>query len=152
MTYSINAFAKRAVSTLAMMALFSLSVAYADAGSGPCAHAVGLGALACNVKSSIADFGSLMISIAYLAGIGFGIAAVFKFKQHKDNPQQTPVGTPFAMLGISVVLVFLPGIYAPAGQTLFGKGGAGKEQVGGFGGDISGLPGAGSSGSGGSGN
>ena len=35
--------------------------------------------------------------------------AIFKFKQHKDNPTQVPVGTPVAMLAISAALVFLPG-------------------------------------------
>ena len=31
-----------------------------------------------------------------------------------------PIGTPFALLGISVLLVFLPGLYAPAGASIFG--------------------------------
>ena len=70
-----------------------------------------------------------MISTAYVAGIGFGIAAIFKFKQHKDNPTQIPIGTPFALLGVSVMLVFLPGLYNPLGQTVYGKGGG---TVGGF--------------------
>ena len=56
-----------------------------------------------------------MLGVA-LAGLGFGIAAIFKFKQHKDNPTQVPIGTPFALLAISVLLVFFPAIYKPAGQ------------------------------------
>ena len=80
-----------------------------------------IGNLATNVSANLSDIGQLMIGIAYVAGIGFGISAIFKFKQHKDNPTQIPIGTPFALLGVSVLLVFLPGLYAPAGQTVFGS-------------------------------
>lgn len=80
-----------------------------------------LGTLASNVTQSYENIGKLMVSTAYLAGIGFGIAAIFKFKQHKDNPTQIPVGTPFTLLAVSAALVFLPGLYAPLGSTIFGS-------------------------------
>lgn len=99
-----------------------------------------LGTLATNVSDSFNQIGNMMIGLAYVAGIGFGISAIFKFKQHKDNPTQIPISTPFALLGVSVLLVFLPSLYAPAGSTVFGSdGGTG----GGFtGGGSSTLPGA----------
>ena len=99
-----------------------------------------LGTLATNVADSFNQIGNMMIGLAYVAGIGFGISAIFKFKQHKDNPTQIPISTPFALLGVSVLLVFLPSLYAPAGSTVFGSsGGTG----GGFtGGGSSTLPGA----------
>lgn len=99
-----------------------------------------LGTLATNVSDSFNQIGNMMIGLAYIAGIGFGISAIFKFKQHKDNPTQIPISTPFALLGVSVLLVFLPSLYAPAGATVFGSsGGTG----GGFtGGGSSTLPGA----------
>lgn len=86
-------------------------------------HAMGMtiGDMSENVTKSFKQIGELMIAVAYLAGVGFGISSVFKFKQHKDNPTQIPIGTPFALLAVSVVLVFLPGIYAPAGESLFGE-------------------------------
>ncbi|MBM93677.1 MAG: type IV secretion protein IcmD [Legionellales bacterium] len=79
-----------------------------------------LGKLAENLSGSFEGIAKLMIGTAYVAGIGFGISAIFKFKQHKDNPTQVPIGTPFALLAISVLLVFLPNIYAPAGTSIFG--------------------------------
>ena len=82
-----------------------------------------IGTLASNVTQSFSAIGALMTGVAYLAGLGFGISAVFKFKQHKDNPTQIPIGTPFALLAVSVVLIFLPSIYAPAGATVFGSSG-----------------------------
>ena len=85
-----------------------------------CYGAMNLGDMAESITSSFEKVGKLMIGLAYVSGIGFGISAVFKFKQHKDNPTQIPVGTPFALLGVSCLLIFLPGIYKPAGMTIFG--------------------------------
>jgi intracellular multiplication protein IcmD len=64
----------------------------------------------------------LMFAVAYLAGFAFVIASIFKFKQHKDNPTQIPMGTPIAMLAIGIALIFLPNIIAPAGASIFGQG------------------------------
>ena len=99
----------------------------------------GVGGLADNITSNFKAVGQLFISSAYVAGLGFGVAAIFKFKQHKDNPTQIPVGTPFALLGVSVMLVFLPGLYKPLGETVYGQG---KDPAGGFtGGGVSEIPG-----------
>ncbi|MBT4803810.1 MAG: type IV secretion protein IcmD [Legionellales bacterium] len=85
-----------------------------------CCFAMNIGDMADSITTSFVKIGKLMIGLAYVSGIGFGISAVFKFKQHKDNPTQIPVGTPFALLGVSCLLIFLPGIYKPAGMTIFG--------------------------------
>ena len=84
------------------------------------AKQVNVGTLALNVTESSGGLVQLIISLAYVAGIGFGVASIFKFKQHKDNPTQVPIGTPVSMLLISAALVFMPGIYQPLGQTIFG--------------------------------
>ena len=80
-----------------------------------------IGGMAKTLTGQFTEIATLMIAVAYVAGIGFGISAIFKFKQHKDNPTQVPVGTPFAMLAISVLLVFLPSLYSPAGSSIFGS-------------------------------
>ena len=87
-----------------------------------------LGDIAKRFTESMEPFGVLMISISYVAGIAFTIASVFKFKQHKDNPTQIPLGTPLALLVIGIVLVFLPSLFGPAGESIFG----GDATVGGF--------------------
>ncbi|QLH41352.1 MAG: hypothetical protein HWD59_00515 [Coxiellaceae bacterium] len=85
------------------------------------------------VTDSFSGIGKLMIAISYVAGIAFVLASIFKFKQHKDNPTQIPLGTPLAMLVIGIVLVFLPMIFGPAGVTLFGTGAkSGEVKGGGF--------------------
>ena len=93
-------------------------------------YSADLGTIAMSITDSFESVGRLMIALAYLAGIGFGISSVFKFKQHKDNPTQIPIGTPFALFGVSCILIFLPGIYQPAGSTIFGK--EGMARAGGF--------------------
>lgn len=97
-----------------------------------------IGGIAKQITTSFGDIGRLMIAVAYLAGFGFVIASIFKFKQHKDNPTQIPMGTPLAMLVIGIALIFLPSFIGPAGSTIFG----GTEQAGGFkGGGVEKIPG-----------
>jgi intracellular multiplication protein IcmD len=98
------------------MAIYALPLVFTAV-----ANADTLANLATNVTAQFTAIGQLMIGVAYVAGIGFGISAIFKFKQHKDNPTQIPIGTPFALLAVSVLLVFLPGLYAPAGESVFGS-------------------------------
>ena len=104
---------------------------------------VTLGTLASNIRGTFTHIAELMIGIAYISGIGFFIAAIFKFKQHKDNPTQIPMGTPVALLMIAISLVFLPYIITASGATFTGGGGEDKNYSGGVTGDKSmqGLPG-----------
>lgn len=84
-------------------------------------YAANLGTIANNVTGSFESFGKLMIAVAYVAGFGFVIFGVLKFKQHKDNPQQVPLGTPITMVMIGAVLIFVGGFVKPAGETLLGS-------------------------------
>ena len=77
--------------------------------------------LAMGMKDDVLSFYRMIGALAMLCGLGFLVAALFKFKQFKDNPQQTPVGTPFVLLFIGILLAFLPSFILPAGQTLFGS-------------------------------
>lgn len=43
-----------------------------------------------------------------IAGLGFAIGAIMKFKQHKDNPTQIPIHTPIALFLISKELQLRP--------------------------------------------
>jgi len=38
--------------------------------------------------------GRVVTALSYLQGIGFGVAAIAKFKAHKDNPQQIHIIQP----------------------------------------------------------
>lgn len=81
----------------------------------------GIGEIAKNVTGSFKNIAQLMLAIAYIAGVGFAVAAIFKFKQHKDNPTQIPLGTPIALLAIAISLVFIGYFIKPLGETLGAK-------------------------------
>lgn len=84
------------------------------------AGADNLGDMAKNITDTFKQVGNLITGGSYLAGVGFSIAAIMKFKQHKDNPTQITVGTPIALVFIAAALLFLPTILQVAGGTMFG--------------------------------
>ena len=79
-----------------------------------------LGKVASTITSSFSQLAKLITAGAYMAGIGFCMASMLKFKAHKDNPTQIPIGTPIALLFIGAALIFLPNIFRIAGYTVFG--------------------------------
>jgi intracellular multiplication protein IcmD len=79
-----------------------------------------LGGMASSITKSFTSLAKLITAGSYLAGLGFSIGAIMKFKQHKDNPTQIPIGTPIALVFISAALLFLPTILGVTGQTMFG--------------------------------
>jgi hypothetical protein len=83
------------------------------------------GAVAANVEGSFTNLTQLITAGSYLSGLGFSIGAIMKFKQHKDNPTQIPIGTPVALVFIASALLFLPSILGVTGTTMFGSGGSG---------------------------
>ena len=97
-----------------------------------------LGKVASTITSSFGQLAKLITAGAYMAGIGFCMASMLKYKAHKDNPTQIPIGTPIALLFIGAALIFLPNIFKIAGYTIFG----GTSGAGGTGG-VTGLPGGG---------
>ena len=84
--------------------------------------ALSLGGVASMITSSFSNVTLLITGGSYLAGIAFSIGAIMKFKHHKDNPTQIPIGTPISLLFIAAALLFLPSVLGTAGQTIFGGG------------------------------
>ncbi|STY30366.1 protein IcmD (DotP) [Legionella wadsworthii] len=82
-----------------------------------------LGEMAETITGSFTNLAKLITAGAYLAGLGFSIGAIMKFKQHKDNPTQIPIGTPIALIFISAALLFLPSILGVTEVTMFGDAG-----------------------------
>lgn len=83
-----------------------------------------LGGIASNVTSSFKNLAKLITAASYIAGIAFAIGAILKFKQHKDNPTQIPIGTPIALVVIGAALLFLPSLLSVTGETIFGGSGS----------------------------
>ncbi len=82
-----------------------------------------IGTMASSITSSFTSLTKLITAGSYLAGLGFSVGAIMKFKQHKDNPTQIPIGTPIALVFIAAALLFLPTILSVAGYTMFGTSG-----------------------------
>ena len=95
------------------MALFYTGVCLADSTN------MTVGGVASQVVGSMEGLAQLITAGSLVAGMGFAVGAVLKFKQHKDNPTQIPVGTPIALIFIAAALIFLPTIFGTLGQTLF---------------------------------
>lgn len=87
------------------------------------AGSLNVGNMASSITSSFTSLAKLITAGSYLAGLGFSVAAIMKFKAHKDNPTQIPVGTPIALVFIAAALLFLPTILGVAGSTMFNGGG-----------------------------
>lgn len=79
-----------------------------------------LGNLASTVYNNFYNLSKLITAGSYIAGLGFAIASIMKFKAHKDNPTQIQIGTPIALVMIASALLFLPSILDTTSLTLFG--------------------------------
>jgi len=77
--------------------------------------------IAGNVTNTMAGAAKIMQSIALVAGIGFIMAAFFKFHQHKQNPTQVPLSNGLAMLVIGAGLVLFPTLIPTATSVITGS-------------------------------
>ena len=87
------------------------------------ASGYGVGAVASSVKSNLSSIATLITAGAYVAGMGFAVGAIVKFKAHKDNPTQVGIGVPIALLFVGAALLGSPSVFKTTGQTLFGASG-----------------------------
>lgn len=62
----------------------------------------------------------LLSGLSYVIGIGFALVALLKFKQHKDNPQQTPLSNPVLMIFIAAAMIWLPQTFGAVATSVFG--------------------------------
>lgn len=83
-----------------------------------------VGGMASSILGSFQSLAKLITGGSYVAGLGFSVGAIMKFKQHKDNPTQIPIGTPIALIFIAAALLFLPTILSMTGNTMFGGSGS----------------------------
>ncbi|CAL7959977.1 conserved membrane hypothetical protein [Gammaproteobacteria bacterium] len=118
-------FSKKVVKIIVSIVISSLSfyISYALADN------VTIGSVASTVTGTLGNVLKLVTAGAYVAGFGLTVGALFKFKQHKENPQQAPLGTCVAMLIVGICLIFLPSIISVGGGTL---GTSNQGNVGGF--------------------
>lgn len=82
--------------------------------------AAGLGDIFDNFAKSFPQIVALLFGLSVVAGLSFAIAAIFKFKQHKDNPAQVTIGQPIGLLLLGAAVIWLPFILKSIGYTITG--------------------------------
>lgn len=87
------------------------------------ASGVGINVIAEEARSNLVGLAKLITAGSYVGGMAFGVAAITKFKAHKDNPQQQHISQPIAYLFLSAALLFIPNVFYSSGATLFGHSG-----------------------------
>lgn len=71
-----------------------------------------------NIVTSASDIPDLISTVAYIGGLGLGVAGVFKLKQHVDNPAQTPLKDGLVRLGSGGGLLALPYLTSAMTNTI----------------------------------
>ena len=116
----MNIVSSRIIKGAALVALVAIALASPEAFAEVKSSGKTAGDIAGNITTSLKDVSGLAEAIAYVAGFFMGLGALFKFKAYRDNPQQTPLGTPITWLAISVFLIFLPELFGSGAQTIWG--------------------------------
>lgn len=111
----INKISKLQPFTLELMIIICLLLLAQDASAGQT-----LGNMASSITNTFTKIGQMITGGSYIAGLGFSIGAIMKFKQHKDNPTQITIGTPISLVFIAAALLFLPTILHYTAKTMFG--------------------------------
>jgi len=74
--------------------------------------------IADNAIASTSALPGLVSALSYALGLLLGVLAVLKFKEHVENPQQTPLRTPIIRLLAGGALMALPIVYEAARETI----------------------------------
>lgn len=87
-----------------------------DAEAGP-----KLSNIVTNVTLSWGKFQSVLSAVAWLMGAGLGTIAIFKFKDHVDNPAQTPLSAGVKRMLAGGMLLSLPFMMNAVRGSIFGN-------------------------------
>jgi intracellular multiplication protein IcmD len=79
-----------------------------------------LGSMLGNISQSFPGILGFIFALCVVMGLGFAAAAIFKFKQYKDNPTQITIGQPISLLLLGAALIWTPFIIKVLGATLTG--------------------------------
>jgi hypothetical protein len=89
-----------------------------------------LGAIMNNVTNSWGKLQGVFSAIAWIVGAALGCIAVFKFKDHVDNPQQTPLSAGVKRMIAGGMFLSLPFSVQAVRGSLFGSAGVGSNKPG----------------------
>lgn len=67
-----------------------------------------MGGIASNVLEPIGIFTNAVYSICYILGAAFIMGSVVRYREYRENPSQTPISRPIAILLFGIVLLSIP--------------------------------------------
>ncbi len=79
-------------------------------------------AIVSNFMSQAGGWTDVLSTVAYLAGIGIGIKAALKLKEHNESKGQIPVSQPITMFIVAGLLIALPSFLTTAADSTMGVG------------------------------
>ncbi len=88
-----------------------------------------LGDVINNTLGSWGNVQNVFSTVAWIAGAFLGVAAIFKFKDHVDNPMQHPLSAGVKRMIAGGMFLSLPFTIKAVNGSLFGTAGAGTGQV-----------------------
>lgn len=92
---------------------------------------VSMSTVAASVDNTVSQLATVMVDVALIAGIGFILAAFFKFHQHKQNPQQVQLSQGVSLLLIGCGLTLIPLLIPTASTAILGTAAKKPAQIGG---------------------
>lgn len=110
---------RRVITVLSILALAQLAVTTQAYAASPPASGT-LGWVIGNFVNSTQNFANLLAILAYIGGTYLAVNSMLKFKNHVDNPVQTPLGVPLRRILAGGLLLGLPFSTEAAFGSLFG--------------------------------
>jgi len=80
----------------------------------------GVGYLASTLRTSAKSVTDILSLVSYVVGVGFGIKAALKFKEHNETKGQTPISQPIVLLAVAGFLLSLPTLLNIARDSVAG--------------------------------
>jgi len=99
------------LSALVFIGFYSIAAMAADSTT--------LSGILAQVTGTYTPLERVITGTCVLAGVGFAVGSILKFKAHKDNPTQVPIGAAISLLALAIALMFLPYLVKGTGLQIF---------------------------------
>lgn len=106
--------------TMKTLGLLGLGVALTALAVDPAMAQTGLNKVTTELRGQMGGVADLLSAVSYIGGVGFGIKAALKLKEHNETKGQTPLSQPITMGIVAALLIALPTFLKTATETLFG--------------------------------
>lgn len=82
--------------------LLASSIAHGDQSS------LSIGSASANVMEPLSIFTNGLYNICYILGVGFILGSIIRFREYRQNPSQTPISRPIAILCFGLIFIAVP--------------------------------------------